>query len=242
MGRRRKRLWKRLRNQVVGGLAAAFMLVLRATCRVRMEGDVRPRLRAEGVPYAYALLHAHQIGAVLANDEARWRLAAMVSRSADGDVLVPSLRVRGVLPVRGSSHRKGRDKGGLAALRELRELLERRVAVLLAVDGPNGPRNAVHRGVTVLPRQVEGAVVLPLVVVPSRRWILPGSWDRMQVPKPFCTVRVAFAPPVDASQGESSAQIRERIAKALEQLEMRLDPEEARRSAEAARERRSQGA
>jgi len=136
--------------------------------------------------------------------------------------------------VRGSTQRRGRDKGGLRALEELRQLLEQRVAVLLAVDGPQGPRNAIHRGVAVLPRQVEGAVVLPLVVVPSRRWILSRTWDRMQIPKPFATIQVAFGPPIDAERGEPSALIRERIAKTLEDLEMRYDPDEAQLGAEAA--------
>jgi lysophospholipid acyltransferase (LPLAT)-like uncharacterized protein len=226
MGRRSKRL----RNRLVGGAAALVVLVLRATCRVRILSDVRPQLRAEGVPYAYALLHAHQVAAVLANDEPRGGLAAMVSRSADGDVLLPALRLCGVRAVRGSTQRRGKDKGGLRALEELRQLLEARVAVLLAVDGPQGPRNAIHRGVTVLPRQVDGAVVLPLVVVPSRRWVLSRTWDRMQIPKPFSTIEATFALPIDAGRGESSALIRERIARSLEDLEMRCDPDEARLS------------
>ena len=231
------RATKRIRNQLVGGLAAVFVWLLRVSCRFRFENDCRTQLRADGVPYAYALLHAHQVAAVVANDEARGRLAAMVSRSADGDVLVPSLRLRGIRAARGSSRRRGKDKGGLTALRELQDLLEQRVAVLLAVDGPQGPRNAVHRGVAVLPKNVEGAVVVPVVVVPSRRWILARSWDRMQIPKFFSTITVAFAPPIAAARDESSTLIRERVAKSLEQLELELDPEEARRSAEAARSR-----
>jgi lysophospholipid acyltransferase (LPLAT)-like uncharacterized protein len=226
-----------MRNQVVGSVAAAIVLLLRVTCRVRVHGDVRPQLREEDVPYTYALLHAHQISAVLVNDEARGRLAAMVSRSADGDVLVPSLRAVGVLAARGSSRRRGKDKGGIAALAELASLLEQRIAVLLAVDGPQGPRNAVHRGVTVLPRQVKGSVVLPVVVVPSRRWILTRTWDRMQVPKPFSTVHLCIGEPISAEPDESTELLRARISRALDALEVQHDPEEARITAEAARVR-----
>ena len=82
-----------LRN-AAAWLIALIVLLWRATCRYRVVNDPRPRLRAEGRPYVYALLHAHQIGAVLLNDESR--MAAMVSRSADGDLLVPSLTVRRV--------------------------------------------------------------------------------------------------------------------------------------------------
>jgi hypothetical protein len=50
----------------------------------------------------------------IVNDEPR--MAAMVSRSADGDLLVPSLRLRRVEAVRGSTRKAGQDKGGRSAL------------------------------------------------------------------------------------------------------------------------------
>jgi lysophospholipid acyltransferase (LPLAT)-like uncharacterized protein len=221
----------RLRNRLIGSCAALVLLLMRATCRYRVLGDARPALRAQGIPYIYALLHAHQIAAVFVNDEARGRLAAMVSRSADGELLVPSLSARGVLAARGSSRRRGVDKGGLTALAILRELLKQRIAVLFAVDGPRGPRNRVHRGVAVLPQQVEGAVVLPTMVLPDRRWILSRTWDRMQIPKPFSTVSLIFAPPIEARPMEGTHQIQKRIAEALDALEAEHDPDEARRSA-----------
>jgi lysophospholipid acyltransferase (LPLAT)-like uncharacterized protein len=210
---------------------ALTLLLMRATCRYRVVGDVRPNLRDRGVPYIYALLHAHQVAAVFVNDEARGRLAAMVSRSADGELLVPSLTARGVLAARGSSRRSGRDKGGMTALAVLRQLLKQRIAVLFAVDGPRGPRNRVHRGVAALSREVEGAVVLPTMVLPDRRWILSRTWDRMQIPKPFSTVSLIFAPPIEAGPLETTRQLQKRVADALDALEWEHDPEEARRAA-----------
>jgi lysophospholipid acyltransferase (LPLAT)-like uncharacterized protein len=154
----------------------------------------------------------------------------MVSRSADGDLLVPSLRLRGVIAARGSSRKGSVDKGGRAALEELRELLERRVAALLAVDGPRGPRNEVHRGVAMIAQQVKGAVVLPTMVVPDRRWFPGRTWDRIQVPLPFSTVTLAMEEPIRPEPDESAEALRLRIAQAIARMEDIYDPDEAERS------------
>src|SRR5688572_16163053 len=97
---------------LIAWVAAFAVLLLRRSCRVYHHEDPRQALRASGVPYAYAILHCHQIGAVIACERGT---GAMVSRSADGDLLVPTLRVHGIVPVRGSSSRGGKDKGGADA-------------------------------------------------------------------------------------------------------------------------------
>ena len=94
-------------SRLAGWVLALLVLLWRLSCRYRVENDPRPALRAAGRPYAYALLHAHQIAAVFVNDEPR--MAAMVSRSADGELLVPSLVLRRVRAVRGSSRKGARD-------------------------------------------------------------------------------------------------------------------------------------
>jgi len=209
---------------LVGCAAAALVLVWRATCRRRVIDDPRPALRAEGRGYIYALLHAHQLSALVVNDDRR--MAAMVSQSVDGDRLVPILRARRVVAVRGSTRSRGRDKGGRSALAQLATLLRGGVPALLAVDGPLGPRNHVHRGVIEL-AQDTSAAILPVVVVPSRRWILPRTWDRLQIPKPFSTLRLAFDTPISVRADESPDDARARVAAALDALERRRDPAEA---------------
>jgi len=226
-------------NYWIGWVAGLLLVLWRRSCRYRVIGDQRPQLRAEGTPYIYALLHAHQISAVFVNDERRNRLAAMVSRSTDGNLLVPSLKLRGVLAARGSSRKGDVDKGGRAALAELRDLLERRVAILLAVDGPNGPRNEVHHGVAMIAQQVEGAVVLPTMVVPNRRWFPGRTWDRIQVAQPFSTVTLAMDEPIRPRPGETTEALRVRIAQALERMESTHDPSEAERSRRARLARRA---
>lgn len=194
------------------------------SCRAAVRDDPRPALRAEGRPYIYAILHAHQVAAVLINDDPG--IAAMLSRSSDGDLLAPSLRVTGVLAMRGSTRRKGQDKGGRRAL----ELLEAHTRTgrpsLLAIDGPRGPRNHVHRGVVDLARATSACIV-PCVIISSRRWILRRSWDRFQIPSPFCRLSMTFAAPLDPRVEPDDGRLRGLVASALDELEWRCDPLEA---------------
>jgi lysophospholipid acyltransferase (LPLAT)-like uncharacterized protein len=219
----------KLVKQFFGWMLALVLLAWRLFCRLVVINDPRPSLRLAGRPYIYALLHAHQVAAVFINDDRL--MSAMVSRSDDGELLVPSLRVRRVIPVRGSTRSRGQDKGGSEALQGMADLLRRGVPGLLAVDGPLGPRNTVHRGVTDLARET-GAAIVPVVVLPSRRFILRGTWDRFQVPKPFCTIRLIFADPIEPAAFADNESLRLEIKRALTMLEATYDADEAERCIE----------
>jgi len=214
-------------QHVAGWLLALLVFLWRASCRAVVRDDPRPALRAAERPYVYAILHAHQVAAVLINDDPG--IAAMVSASKDGDLLVPSLRVTGVGAMRGSSRKAGRDKGGRRALDLLEEHTRRGNPSLLAVDGPQGPRNHVHRGVVDLARKTD-AVIVPCVIVPSRRWFLRRTWDRFQIPKPFCRLSMTFASPLDPQSEPDDARLRESVRAELDALEQRCDPAEAARA------------
>lgn len=211
-------------HHVAGWLLALLVLLWRVSCRAVVRDDPRPVLRAQGRPYIYAILHAHQVAAVLINDDPG--IAAMVSQSTDGDLLAPALRVTGVLAMRGSTRKAGRDKGGRRALELLEAHTRRGLPSLLAVDGPQGPRGHVHRGVTDLARST-GAAIVPCVIVPSRRWILRRSWDRFQIPLPFCRLSMTFATPLDPRAEPDDARLRASVDAALAELERRCDAAEA---------------
>jgi len=211
---------KNLLNRLAGWCIALVVLMWRQTCRIAFEHDPRPELRAQKQPYVMALLHAHQVSAVLANDEKH--MAAMVSRSADGDLLVPSLRLRRVQAVRGSSRRNGRDKGGATALLTLARLTASGIPTLLAVDGPRGPRNHVQPGIATLARR-SGAVILPTIAIASKRWLLQRTWDRMQLPKPGAQLRVIFGPPIPADTNLADAVVCHQVEAALALLEATYD-------------------
>jgi lysophospholipid acyltransferase (LPLAT)-like uncharacterized protein len=201
---------------LLGHLLALIVRLWAKSCRVRVRNDPRPALRAAQKPYVYALLHAHQIAAVLANDEPR--MAAMVSRSADGDLLVPSLAARGVLAVRGSGRRGTVSKGGEAALKKLITLNRAGMPVLLAVDGPRGPRGRVHRGIVAL-AQATGAVILPVSVMARKDWVLHKTWDLTRIPSVGTTIQLSFGVPVEVEPKASPEALQEAIGAALAECE-----------------------
>ncbi|MFO0791063.1 MAG: DUF374 domain-containing protein [Pirellulales bacterium] len=207
----------------VGALGIAiYMLLLRWTCRIRLHHDPRPDLRAAGSSYVYSVLHAQQLAAATCGDRGT---AAMVSQSQDGTLVAIGLKWVGIIPIRGSSQRRKGDKGGLTALQNLIDHVRSGQPAYLAVDGPRGPRNRVHKGIAALSKQ-SAAPVLNAVVVPSRRWIIKGSWDRLQVPALFCRIEVYFdvLHPIAA---ESIEDYRRRIETSLNSLEVKHDPTEA---------------
>jgi lysophospholipid acyltransferase (LPLAT)-like uncharacterized protein len=190
-------------------------------------------VRASGRRYVYAILHAQQLAFILLSDDTP--IAAMISASRDGDVLVPPCRVRGILPVRGSTRRKGKglgkgkgkDKGGKKALAKLIEVVEKGTPALLAVDGPRGPRNTVHWGIVKLAIETDACIIVA-GVFPTRRKVLGKSWDRTQLPKPFSTLVGRFRPPIDPRDFPGDAAgLRAHIAAELLALEQEWDPAEA---------------
>lgn len=153
--------------------------------------------------------------------------AAMVSRNFDGQFIIPTLMLRGIVAIRGSGIRKGKaSKGGLAALESMISHVMTGHSACIAVDGPAGPRGCAHKGVAVLGMRT-GAAVVPVVAKTSRKWTLIKAWDRLQIPKPFATIDGYFGEPLYAREGESTEEFRARIEQKLIELEYAHDPTEA---------------
>ncbi len=219
-------IFKLLATWIVSWSSALAILCLRYTCRIRVHQDPRASLRESGQPYIYAVLHAHQVAAIMDSEPGT---GAMVSRSADGQIIVPILRLSGCVPVRGSSGKHGQDKGGRAALDALVEHVTAGRPGYLAVDGPRGPRGRVHKGVALLARRT-GAAVVTIVPIPSRRWILSRSWDRLQIPKPFARIDGYCGAPLTMRPEESLDEFARRIEQTLGDLEQKHVPGEAKYS------------
>jgi len=118
----------------------------------------------------------------------RFKPMVMISRSRDGEMIASLAERLGLVPVRGSSTRGGRE-----ALMALLRALEKNPAVVHVVDGPQGPKGEVKPGLIMMAR-MSGAVILPVIVSADKAWVM-GSWDRFLVPKPFSKVTITWGQP-----------------------------------------------
>lgn len=192
-----------------------FATFLRWTCRVKFHNDPRSELKAQGHTYLFAFLHAHQLGMIIGREAGT---GAMVSRSKDGELIVPLLKWSGCVPVRGSNRVNRKDRGGMTALHTLVDHVQSGRPAALAVDGPRGPRGRVHKGIALLSQQT-GAPVLAIVAIARRKWVATKAWDRMQVPYPFSRIDGYFSEPIFPRAGEKLEAYRQRIEAVLLELE-----------------------
>ncbi|MDL1969944.1 MAG: lysophospholipid acyltransferase family protein [Candidatus Desulfofervidaceae bacterium] len=117
------------------------------------------------------------------------KIATMVSRSRDGELITPVFKKLGFEVVRGSRHR-----GGIAALKNLLKILKQGYNVGLAVDGSRGPARKVQGGILYLAMRSGYPVVA--VGIAYKNSLKLSTWDRMEVPLPFTKMGVVYGEPL----------------------------------------------
>ncbi|TWT56155.1 DUF374 domain-containing protein [Allorhodopirellula solitaria] len=203
-----------------------YFTLMRRTVRIRVTNDRRDEIcHQSDRQFVYALLHAHQAAAIALSDP---NTGALVSRSRDGELLVPLLKSCGCVPIRGSS---GGSKGGATALTQMIRHCQDGHPAVIAVDGPKGPRGKVQKGVAKLAQKADIPIV-PVVLVPKRRFLFAKAWDRMQLPWPFTQLDCRFGDPISVAADDDLDDVASRLEVELAKLELAADPQEAERSQE----------
>jgi len=172
------------------GLASRILKLWFATCRVHiLDKDLHRRyvMSKEGVVGA----GWHRNAIFMVWFFRKLRPVVMFSRSRDGDLIAEFAERLGVVPVRGSS-----SKGGREALRTMIQLLNRPGAGKAAtvLDGPRGPRYVAKSGMILLAKKA-GLPLLPVMVSASPALTLNKTWDRTMIPLPFSRVLVSYREP-----------------------------------------------
>lgn len=136
------------------------------------------------------------------------QLAAMVSASRDGGLLAHILKLFRVIPIRGSSSRRGGP-----ALREFIKAAQAGHDIALTPDGPRGPLYELQPGV-IAAAQLTGLPIVPTCY--ELTWkISLRTWDRFQIPLPFSRCDLQFGAPFRVP-ANADAELRERLRKELE--------------------------
>jgi len=134
----------------------------------------------------------------------------MISQSSDGELIASLASRLGLVPVRGSSTRGGRD-----ALMAILRALKKNPGVIHIVDGPTGPKGVIKPGLMAM-AQVTGAPIFPIIISAEKAWVM-RSWDRFLVPKPFSTVTIRWGDPFPVPRGTRPDQLEE-LRKQVESL------------------------
>jgi lysophospholipid acyltransferase (LPLAT)-like uncharacterized protein len=141
--------------------------------------------------YVLAIWHRNLFAGILAQTGTPHTV--IVSRSRDGEPVAFLCTHLGHFAVRGSSKKRGVDKGGREAKDEMIERLAAGSPGAITVDGPSGPVHEVKPGIIEMARRAAVPIV-PYVTVPERCWTF-NSWDRFRLPKPFSRIHVYYGAP-----------------------------------------------
>ncbi|MDA7947322.1 MAG: DUF374 domain-containing protein [Hyphomicrobiaceae bacterium] len=118
------------------------------------------------------------------------KVAIMVAKHIDGDIVHASIEPFGMTTIRGSgAGRKGKDKGGYAALRECMKAIRDDTTIALTADIPPGPARKAGLGIVTLAK-LSGRPILPCAVV-TKRYLKLNTWSGFTVNLPFSKMVMA---------------------------------------------------
>lgn len=182
--------WRASRKQraqisLISAIGYPILAGLGSTYRFRVDGlDHLQAAEALGRP-----IHAFWHGRILPGTVyfKHRGIVVLTSENFDGEWIARIITKFGYDTARGSSSRGARK----ALLQMVRDVRDKPVAFPL--DGPRGPARVAQPGAVWLSK-VTGHPIIPFHLEADRHWSLK-SWDRTQIPKPFATIVLAFAPP-----------------------------------------------
>ncbi len=167
----------------------AGMTAIFATCRqTEVNAAARERLLATGQPILFTCWHGQLAYFIYKFRTSSQSIVLLASASADGDLIGRVAASFGAGVLSGS-----RQKGGLAALRQMAALMRQGKHGGIIADGSRGPYHRLQKGVVFLARET-GASILPMAVASDRKLVLQ-TWDRFEVILPFSRVALIIGEP-----------------------------------------------
>ena len=214
---------KRVQVAAIAGLGYPLINALGHTLRWRVEGLQHfDATLASGRQPVMAFWHGRILSATFYFR--RRGIVVITSENFDGEWIARIIERFGYGTARGSTTR-----GGLKAMLQLKRDLAQGKPAGFTVDGPRGPARVAQPGAIWL-ASATGNPVLPFHLEASSHWTM-RSWDRTQIPKPFSTVALVVAEPLEVPRDATD----EQMESARQELERRLAALESRAIAIVAR-------
>ncbi len=167
---------------------SSLINLLMKTVKFRFKNyEILQKLHDQKQNFVFAFWHGTMLAGWHINKNTN--IAAIVSKSKDGDILEKVLRNWGYKVVRGSSH-----AGGKEALTLLIELAEKGHSVAITPDGPTGPIYKMKAGAVITAKTKKIPLVLAGISFCKKKVL--KSWDNFEVPFPFSIVNVVLSEPI----------------------------------------------
>lgn len=217
-------------QRVLGSAIGAWMhLVGWLTRWETVNLHVPEALRREGGPVVVVYWHGRIMLAHSGWNAQRRGLpktTMLISQSREGGVIAHAAASLGFIPIRGSTEKDGKQKGGAEAMRAMMRHLKAGGAVAITPDGPKGPRMRAEMGSVQLAR-LSGAPIVGLAWSTTSRRVF-NSWDRFVLPWPFGRGVYVFGEPIRVDRRADEAQM-EAARAAVEAELIRITQEADRR-------------
>ncbi len=198
-----------LRRHVLPWLLFLVYSSLKLTWRIRViESASLKKALANKEPMVFAHWHGDELGILYLLG--RYKAAAMVSTSKDGELMDAIIRRFGARTSRGSSTR-----GGASALKGIIRLSRDGWRPSVAVDGPKGPYHRVKPGVFEISKVTNGTIY-PIAVAADRKHVFEKAWNKTFLPLPFARVVVVWGEGLPAVAREADSRDPD-LAKRLEE-------------------------
>ncbi len=208
-------------QSIVSLLIAAYLRFAYATSRWQVRGwdNIQGQIDA-GQPVILCFWHARMIMSMYG-----WRhthpLNMLSTPHRDGKIAALTYNRLGIKTIWGSTK-----KGGTGAARAMIKALKSGEIVAITPDGPKGPRQRMQPSAIDIAR-MSGAKLAPVSAASSNSKIL-GTWDRLQIPKPFgrgvIWIDAAIDVPRKASEDDFEA-LRQSVEDRLNAMTQELDRE-----------------
>ena len=184
-------LKQRIALRVIPWLVRTLLLLLGHTLRFEHSWDGDPPSSAGIGPPAGAIVAFWHACILSATYYFRaQKVAIMVSRSFDGELITRVVDRLGYRVVRGSSSR-----GAARALREMHDQAGQGAYASFTADGPKGPRFIAKPGPVLLARHTQQPIYC-FHLAPLHAWQL-NTWDGLLIPKPFTKVHLRWSKPIE---------------------------------------------
>ncbi len=190
--------------RLAADIIALYVRLVRITSRweTRGEENIRPFWES-GQPCIVAFWHGRLLMMPPAWQTER-KMHVLISQHRDGELIARAMDRFGILSIRGSTAKRGQNKGGGAALRGIVQTLKRGDCIGFTPDGPRGPRMRASMGVVAAARLAKVPIV-PICYGVARRHVL-RSWDRFLLPAPFNRGITIWGQPIDVSDTQESVE------------------------------------